>query len=160
MGWWGQQEEVALHGNMTIPQALCMWVTVCPYYRAHVWGYWLLVWRQEMQKWTRCVCVYICDNVSVWQSLQHSLWISLLSEGGPNILTVQGLLPGVGECKCVCCCCNVLAGHWLPIHKLGIPRWKRYVCASVCVCVHLEPLGYRWESKCWTVLFWSTGLPV
>ena len=62
-------------------------------------------------------------------SLQPSLWISLLSEAGPNILTDQGLLPGVGKCMCLfVCCCNVLAGHWLPIHKLGIPRWKRYVC--------------------------------
>lgn len=40
---------------------------------------------------------YVC----VSHSLQHSPWISLLFEGGPNIFAVQGLLPRASECKCV-----------------------------------------------------------
>lgn len=119
----------------------CVTVPVCE-------ASWLL------QQKSVCVCVYVYD------SLQHSLWISLLSEGGPNILTVQRSLPVVAQCKsvCVCVCCrNVFAGHWLPIHRLGIPRWKRYAC--VCVCVHREPDGHRWDAECWTIWLWCTGLP-
>lgn len=126
----GRQEEVALHGHMTIPPALCVYVWLhvhIPEPMAQASGCWY-----EGKRFKSGQDVHVC----VIHSLQHSLWISLLSEGGPNILTVQGLLPGVSECECVLvCCCSVLAGHWLPIHKLGIPRWKRYVCVCLFVSI-------------------------
>lgn len=88
----GHWEEVALHGNMSIPKAVCVQhILSCPCVRLLAAG--MNVRDAKVDN----VCM------SLRHSLQHSLWISLLSEGGPNILTVQDLLPGgVGECKCVC----------------------------------------------------------
>jgi len=131
-------------------------IIVCTCHIAHGWDDWLLLWRQGIPKWTRCVCVYkyifiykyVYARLCVYktQLAAFPLDLSPIWRRTKHIYS-PGFAP---RSRCVCYG-SVLAGHWLPIHELGIPRWKRYV--RVCVRVHLEPLGYRWDSKCWTVLF-------
>lgn len=108
------------------PEDQCVVLQLCCC--ACMWGFLAAAVKKKVY-----VCVCACD------SLQHSLWISLLSEGGPNILTVEGSLPGVAQCVYVCVAVMSSQAIGCRYTSWGFQGGKG-MRVSVCVC----PSRARW----------------